>query len=77
LTTVFPKAKGFLGHEVRRSIESPDRYVLLLQWETLEDHTIAFRSSPLFGEWRGFVSSFFAQPPHVEHFSLVGSSRKA
>jgi len=74
LTTVFPKAQGFLGHEIRHSIESPDRYVLLLQWEKLEDHTVTFRGSPLFAEWRGLVSAFFAQAPHVEHFSLAGSS---
>jgi len=74
LSTVFPRAKGFRGHEVRRSIESPERYVLLLHWETLEDHTVAFRGSPLFTEWRGIVSSFFAQPPSVEHFRLVSAS---
>lgn len=73
LSTVFPKAKGFRGHEVRRSIESPDRYVLLLRWDTLEDHTVAFRGSPLFGEWRALVSGFFAQPPFVEHFALASA----
>ena len=71
MNTVFSKAKGFRGHEVRHSIESPERYVLLLQWETLEDHTVGFRGSPLYGEWRGLVSGFFAQPPFVEHFALV------
>jgi len=73
LNTVFPKAKGFRGHEVRHSIESPERYVLLLRWETLEDHTVEFRGSPLYAEWRGLVSEFFAQPPFVEHFALVAS----
>jgi len=71
LSTVFPKAKGFLGYEVRRSIESPERFVLLLRWESMEDHTVAFRGSPLFAEWRGIVSGFFAQPPFVEHFALA------
>jgi heme-degrading monooxygenase HmoA len=74
LSTVFPKAQGFRGHQVRHSIESPERYVLLLSWETLEDHTVAFRGSPLFQEWRGLVSGFFAQPPFVEHFTLAGRS---
>ena len=73
LSTVFPKAKGFRGHEVRRSIESPDRYVLLLRWDALEDHTVAFRESTLYGEWRSIVSGFFAQPPFVEHFALASS----
>jgi heme-degrading monooxygenase HmoA len=74
LTTVFPQAKGFRGHQVRHSIETPERYVLLLGWDTLEDHTVAFRGSPLFSEWRGIVSEFFAQAPSVEHFELVGSA---
>jgi heme-degrading monooxygenase HmoA len=69
LTTIFPKSKGFLGHEFRRCIETPDRYVLMLRWETLENHTVDFRGSTLFAEWRFLVGEFFAQPPHVEHFS--------
>ncbi|ACB33098.1 Antibiotic biosynthesis monooxygenase [Leptothrix cholodnii SP-6] len=71
---VFPQAKGFLGHEVRHGIESPERYVLLLHWATLEDHTVAFRGSPLYAQWRGLVGEFFAQPPLVEHFDLIGRS---
>lgn len=74
LTTVFTKAKGFRDHNFHRCIESHDRYVLQLTWDTLEDHTVEFRGSPLFGEWRGMVGSFFAQPPHVEHFKLVSTS---
>jgi heme-degrading monooxygenase HmoA len=71
LTTIFPKAKGFLGSELKRGIESPTRYVLLLKWETLENHTVDFRSSPLFAEWRSLVGEFFASPPSVEHFETI------
>jgi heme-degrading monooxygenase HmoA len=71
LATIFPKSKGFRGHEFRRCIETPDRYLLLLTWETLEDHTVGFRGSPLYAEWRTLVGDFFAQPPHVEHFQKV------
>lgn len=74
LNTVFPQAKGFLGHEVRHCIESPERYVLLLHWATLEDHTVGFRASPLYAQWRALVGDFFAQPPQVEHFQLIGGS---
>lgn len=74
LSTVFPRAKGFRGHQTRHSIESPERYVLLLAWDSLEDHTVGFRGSPLFDEWRGMVAEFFAQPPFVEHFKLIGGS---
>jgi heme-degrading monooxygenase HmoA len=71
LETVFPKAKGFRGSEFKRGIESPNRYMLLLQWDTLENHTVDFRGSPLFGEWRALVGEFFAAPPSVEHFEVV------
>jgi heme-degrading monooxygenase HmoA len=71
LNTIFPKSKGFLSHELRRCIETPNRYLLLLTWETLEDHTVGFRGSPLYAEWRTLVGDFFAQPPHVEHFERV------
>lgn len=71
LATIFPKSKGFLGHEFRRCVETPDRYVLMLRWETLENHTVDFRGSTLFGVWRTLVGEFFAQPPHVEHFSAA------
>jgi heme-degrading monooxygenase HmoA len=69
IQTVIAKSHGFRGYQVRHSIESPDRYVLLLEWETLEDHTVGFRNSEAYGQWRGMVSRFFAQPPFVEHFT--------
>lgn len=71
IQSVIALSKGFLGYEVRRCIESRERYLLLLQWETLEDHTVGFRNSPLYAQWRGIVGSFFAQPPHVEHFEAT------
>jgi heme-degrading monooxygenase HmoA len=77
LDTIFPKAKGFVGHTFRKSIESADRYLLLLSWETLEDHTVGFRGSPLFTEWRGLVGGFFAAPPFVEHFTTLSPSPEA
>ena len=65
-------AKGFIRYQVRHGIESPERYVLLIEWETLENHTVDFRGSPAFQDWRAIVGPFFAQPPVVEHFSLIG-----
>ncbi len=64
---LFRNAKGCLAMELQRSIETPTRYRLMVQWRTLEDHTVAFRSSPEFQEWRGLVGHCFAAPPHVEH----------
>jgi heme-degrading monooxygenase HmoA len=72
LTTVASQAKGMKGWKVNHSVESPERYVLMIYWDTLEDHTVGFRQGPLFAQWRAVVGPFFAQPPVVEHFTLVG-----
>jgi heme-degrading monooxygenase HmoA len=72
--TVIAQAKGFRGYKVNRGVESPDRYVLMIYWQTLEDHTVAFRQGPLFPQWRALVGPFFAAPPAVEHFELVVKS---
>lgn len=74
LDTVLSKAHGFSRYEVRRSIESPERYVLLIHWASLEDHTVGFRNSPAYGEWRAIVGPYFAQPPVVEHFEFCTAS---
>lgn len=74
INTVIAKAKGFEGFKVNRGVESPERYVLQIFWTTLEDHTIGFRESAAFAEWRAIVGPFFAQAPIVEHFELVAKS---
>ena len=68
-------AQGFKGWKVNKGVESPERYLLMIFWDTLEDHTVAFRGGPLFAEWRAIVGPFFAAPPVVEHFTLLGKSR--
>jgi heme-degrading monooxygenase HmoA len=73
--TVIGRAQGFRGYKVNRGIESPERYVLMIYWDTLEDHTVRFRGGPLFPEWRAIVGPYFAQPPVVEHFELVVKSQ--
>ena len=70
----FGRSKGFHGFELHRSIEKPQRYRLMVKWETLENHTVDFRQGPLFAEWRAIVGPFFAAPPVVEHFTLLGES---
>jgi quinol monooxygenase YgiN len=64
---LFQRAKGCSGMELHRSIEKPSRYRLYVQWATVEDHTVAFRGSADFQEWRKLVGHCFASPPEVEH----------
>lgn len=75
LATVAVRAKGMRGYKVHKGIESPERFVLQITWDTLEDHTVGFRESPLFAEWRAIIGPFFASPPQVEHFTLVTESK--
>ncbi|MFM2057094.1 MAG: hypothetical protein RLY71_1479 [Pseudomonadota bacterium] len=70
IQTVIAKSNGFQGYQVRHSVESPGRYLLLLEWETLEDHTVGFRGSAAYSQWRNIVADFFIQPPFVEHFEI-------
>lgn len=74
VSTVISQAKGFRGWKVNKGLESPERYVLQIFWDTLEDHTVHFRGGPLFAQWRAIVGPFFAQPPVVEHFTLLAKS---
>ena len=74
ITTVISQAKGFRGYKINRGIESPERYILQIFWDTLENHTVDFRGGALFPQWRAIVGPFFAQPPVVEHFVLVDKS---
>ena len=74
IAAVVSTAKGFRGFKVNKGIESPERYVLMIFWDTLEDHTVGFRQGPLFAQWRAIVGPFFAQPPQVEHFNLLAKS---
>jgi len=74
LATVVARAEGMRGYKVNKCIESPERYVLQIFWDTLEAHTVGFRQGPLFAEWRAIVGPFFAQPPLVEHFTLLAKS---
>ena len=71
---VIQKAKGFMGHKINRGIESPERYELMVYWQTLENHTVDFRQSAAFAEWRALVGPYFAAPPVVDHFELLSNS---
>jgi heme-degrading monooxygenase HmoA len=71
LTTVIAQAAGYRGHKVQKGIESPERYLLMIWWERLENHTVDFREGPLFPKWREIVGPFFDGAPVVEHFTLL------
>ena len=71
---VITRAPGCGAVSLQRSIESPGRYVLQVEWPTLAHHTKGFRNSPLFQEWRRLIGPYFAAAPVVEHHELVAAS---
>lgn len=62
---------GFRGLSVTRGIESPSSYLLIVEWETLNDHTEGFRTSPEYDEWRALLHPFYDPFPVVQHFAPV------
>ena len=68
--SVISQSKGYIGHQFQKCIEQDNRYVLLIRWQTLEDHTKSFRESELFKEWRALIVPFFESPPFVQHYEL-------
>lgn len=65
---------GFRGFKLNRGLECAQRYLLQIFWDTLENHTVDFRQSSAFTQWRAVVGPYFAQAPVVEHFELVTKS---
>lgn len=66
---VVAQAAGFRSLSLARGIEQPSTYLLLIEWDTVEDHTHGFRESQLFVRWRELIGSYFASPPEVAHYA--------
>jgi heme-degrading monooxygenase HmoA len=64
---------GFQSVRMTRGIESPSRFVLLVEWDSVEAHLENFRATDRFAQWRGLIGPYFAQPPHVEHFTDIAA----
>lgn len=68
---LFKRAKGCRSMRLMNTAERPNFYRLLVEWDTLENHTIDFRGSPDFQEWRKLVGHCFAAPPVAEHMDVA------
>lgn len=71
LRTVHTRAQGMRGYKLSKCIETPERYVLEVRWDSVEDHMVTYRGSPLSPEFRDLVSHFFAQPPEFQHYETI------
>ena len=67
--------EGYCSHELQRSIERRSRFILLVRWETLEDHIEGFRNSPEYQEWKILLHHYYDPFPDVEHYESVLGER--
>jgi heme-degrading monooxygenase HmoA len=65
---------GYISHELQRCLETTDQYLLLVEWTTLEAHTVGFRGSPDYQQWKALLHHFYDPFPTVEHYALVERS---
>lgn len=64
---------GYISHELKRCIEKRCRYILLVNWEKIEDHTVGFRGSSQYQEWKVLLHHYYEPFPDVEHYEDIGS----
>ncbi len=62
---------GYINHELKRCIENSSRYILLVNWQKLEDHTVGFRGSPQYQKWKALLHHYYDPFPDVEHYGDI------
>ena len=69
--TIISSMPGYVSHQLQKCIERTDRYLLLVNWQSLEDHTVGFRKSEQYREWSRLLHDFYEPFPEVEHYAVV------
>lgn len=62
---------GYISHQLQRCMEKPSRYLLLVNWRQLEDHTVGFRESGEYQNWKALLHHYYEPFPEVEHYEVV------
>lgn len=65
---IISSMKGYISHELKKCIEEKDKYILLVNWETIEDHEIGFRQSQEYQRWKQLLHHFYEPFPVVQHY---------
>ncbi len=68
---IISSAPGYVAHEIHKCIEVEGKYLLLVKWNKLEDHTVGFRASPEYQKWKKLLHHFYEPFPTVEHFEQI------
>lgn len=66
--TIIASVPGYISHQIKRCVEQESRYILIVEWQTIEDHTIGFRASDAYQKWRALLHRFFDATPLVQHY---------
>ena len=70
-SAIISSMKGYIGHELQKCMEETNKYVLLVKWETLDAHTVGFRESAEYQEWKALLHHYYDPFPTVEHYETV------
>jgi len=71
---IIASMSGYVSHELKCCIERDNQYLLLVEWETLTDHTEGFRNSSQYQEWKALLHRFYEPAPTVYHYENVPGS---
>jgi heme-degrading monooxygenase HmoA len=69
--TIISSMPGYISHKLQKCIEVDNRYLLLVEWESLKDHTTGFRESSEYQLWKSLLHHFYQPFPTVEHYQLL------
>ena len=69
--SIISSMKGYIEHELLKCLETEDKYLLIVRWQTLEDHTKGFRKSERYNEWKKLLHHFYEPFPNVEHYKQI------
>lgn len=72
--TIIQSMHGYVSHQLQKCIEKDNRYILLVNWEKLEDHTVGFRESNEYQQWKKLLHHFYEPFPEVEHYTMVSEN---
>ncbi len=68
---IIESMNGYIQHELQQCMEESDKYLLVIRWKTIEDHTIGFRQSEGYKEWKKLLHHFYDPFPVVEHYKRI------
>jgi heme-degrading monooxygenase HmoA len=70
-SSIISSMPGYISHELQKCIEISNRYILLVQWKKIEDHTVGFRQSPQYQEWKKLLHHYYDPFPNVQHYTSI------